>query len=153
MFANNICIQKYFMQMCHVKFTPWPWKETIAFSIDNPLVSSGHGRDATSALYRRCPLTSEAGARMAFYTVKLSRLKGECLPSHSPPLVPAEQRHAIFRLRCKCSVQVRNGASHLVRGMGRGGVGMFPLHKRVKVESSPTPRTRVRARVIERFFI
>lgn len=64
------------------------------------------------------------------------RVAGECLPSHSLPPVPAEQRHAIFRLRCKYSVQVRK-ASRLPVGGGEAGVGMFPLHKRVKVHQRP----------------
>lgn len=47
------------------------------------------------------------------------REEGECLPSHAPPPVPAEQRHAIFRLRCKYSVQVRKGSQRPARSEGR----------------------------------
>lgn len=54
-----------------------------------------------------------------------------------------------------CAVNIRSKYGKPPASPSRGGeagVGMFPLHKWVKVESSPTPRTRVRA-VRERFFI
>lgn len=68
--------------------------------------------------------------------------EGVCLPSYPLPTVPAEQRHAIFRLRCKYSLQVWKAPTTQYKG----GVGW---HRYVTTQAGKswkfTNGTRVRA--------